>query len=122
MKTERNELLNGLEGLYSKGYTYLVKIYAVDYVKTLEAVYVVRNMEEAKEERLEVELDPSDAWVPSAMRVYKAADWYEREMQEMFAITIKGRQAERLLLEKWNGSGAPLRKNFAWSEPYEKMK
>ncbi len=121
MKTERKELLDSLRGLYSKGYTYLVKIYAIDYVKTLNAIYVVRNLEEMKEEALEVELDPADAWVPSVMRIYKAADWYEREMQEMFAIVIRDRDAERLLLEKWNGTAAPLRKNFAWSEPYEKM-
>jgi NADH:ubiquinone oxidoreductase subunit C len=38
----------------------------------------------------------------------------------MFAIEIKGREMERLLLEKWNGKAAPLRKNFAWNEPYEK--
>ncbi len=121
MKIERKELAQMLEQLYSQGYTYLVKIYSIDYVKTLNVRYMVRNIDEAKEETLELELDPSDAWVPSVMHVYKAADWYEREMQEMFAITIRGRNAERLLLEKWNGTAAPLRKNFAWSQPYEKM-
>lgn len=121
MKIERGELAQRLEELYGDGYAYLVKITAIDYVKTLNVRYVVRNLDEDKEELLEVELDPADAWVPSIMRTYAAADWYEREMQEMFAIKIRGRNAERLLLEKWNGILAPLRKNFAWSEPYEKI-
>ena len=49
--------------------------------------------------------------------VYKAADWYEREMSEMFGIKIKGRRVKRLLLEKWNGSDFPLRKSFVWGDP-----
>ena len=48
--------------------------------------------------------------------VYKAADWHERELSEMFGIEIKGRKVKRLLLEKWNGVDAPLRKSFAWGD------
>src|SRR5271157_4358393 len=101
------------------GFSYLVKVTAVDYVKYLEVVYFVRNIGEGKDETVEVEIDPADAWIPTVMGVYRAADWYERELHEMFGIDIKGRRAGRLLLEKWNGRAAPLRKNFAWGEPYE---
>ncbi len=120
MKIDREQLLAELSGRKKTGYSYLVKITAVDYVKYMEAVYVIRNMDEGKDETLEVDFDPGDAWVPSVMKIYKAADWYEREMGEMFGIEIKNRDADRLLLEKWNGSAAPLRKNFAWGEPYDK--
>ena len=34
----------------------------------------------------------------------------------MFGIEIKGRKAKRLLLEKWNGVDAPLRKSFVWGD------
>lgn len=119
MKTERGGLLEKIRGLRSQGYSYLVKITAVDYEKYLEVVYMLRNMEQNKDETLEVDVDPSDAWVPTVMHEFEAADWYEREMFEMFGIQIKGRQAERLLLEKWNGKPAPLRKNFVWDAPYE---
>jgi NADH-quinone oxidoreductase subunit C len=119
LKIDRKDIAKMAEELKTKGYSYLVKITAVDYEKTLEVIYIFRDMRGNKEETLEVELDPADAWVPTLIGEFGAADWYEREMSEMFGIEIKGRNAERLLLEKWNGKAAPLRKNFTWSAPYE---
>ena len=119
MKVERQDLMGALEGTKKNGYAYLVKITAVDYEKYLEVLYMLRNLAENKDETVSVELASGDAWVPSVMHLYKAADWYEREMYEMFGIEIRSRKAERLLLEKWNGKAAPLRKNFAWDAPYE---
>jgi len=119
LKIDRKDIAKMAEELKTKGYSYLVKITAVDYEKTLEVIYIFRDMRGNKEETLEVELDPADAWVPTLIGEFGAADWYEREMSEMFGIEIKGRNAERLLLEKWNGKAAPLRKNFTWNAPYE---
>ncbi len=119
LKIERNELVEKIRDLKTQGYSYLVKITAVDYEKYLNVLYIVRDMKKNKDEVIEVEIDPADAWVPSVINVYKAADWYEREMFEMFGIQITGRVVERLLLEKWNGKAAPLRKNFTWNAPYE---
>jgi NADH-quinone oxidoreductase subunit C len=120
LRIEREQLVNSLSGMRDAGYSYLVKITAVDYEKLVEVIYIVRNLDTGNDEVFEVDLDPSDAWVPTVIGVYKAADWYERELYEMFGVEIKGRYADRLLLEKWNGKGAPLRKNFIWSAPYEK--
>jgi NADH-quinone oxidoreductase subunit C len=121
LKIERQDLIAKLKEMKKNGYDYLVKITAVDYEKYLNVVYFIRDLEEKKnDETVEVEIDPSDAWLPSVIGLYKAADWYEREIYEMFGIEIKNRYIERLLLEKWNGKLAPLRKNFAWGEEYEK--
>lgn len=119
MKIDREQLTTTLAEMKKRGYSYLVKITAVDYEKYLEVVYLIRNIENSKDESLEVDVDPADAWVLSVMSLYKAADWYERELHEMFGIEIKNRHTERLLLEKWNGTAAPLRKNFTWNAPYE---
>ncbi len=119
MKIERSELGKKAGELKAQGYSYLVKITAVDYEKYIEVVYMLRNLSENRDETLEVDVDPADAWVPTVIREFPAADWYEREMFEMFGIEIKGREARRLLLEKWNGKPAPLRKNFVWNAPYE---
>jgi NADH-quinone oxidoreductase subunit C len=119
MKIEREDLLVKLREMKTGGFSYLVKVTAVDYVTYLEVVYILRNLESGNEEMIEIDIDPADAWVSSITGIYKAADWYEREMYEMFGIEIKNRHVKRLLLEKWNGKPAPLRKNFIWSEPYE---
>ncbi len=119
MKIDRKDLTQRAKELRAQGYSYLVKITAVDYEKYLEVVYLLRDLEHNKDESVEVEIDPADAWVPTLIDAFPAADWYERELFEMFGIQIKGRHAERLLLEKWNGKAAPLRKNFVWDAPYE---
>ncbi len=118
MKVEREQLQAKISTMKHHGYDYLVKITAVDYGDHLDAIYILRNIIEKKDEILEVTISPTDAWVPTIMDIHKAADWYEREMYEMFGITIKGRNAQRLLLEKWDGIDPPLRKSFQWGEQY----
>ncbi len=120
MKVERKDLLDELGTLKRGGLSYLVKITAVDYKDRISIVYTVRDPASGKDEVVEVDVAPTDAWVPSAAGIYRAADWYERELAEMFGIEVKGRRVGRLLLEKWNGKPAPLRKNFAWGGAYER--
>jgi len=119
LKIERDDLLKQIGDMKRAGFSYLVKITAVDYVDRICVIYMLRNLSSGKEESIEVDVDPYDSWVPSIIGIYKAADWHEREMREMFGIDIRNRQIGRLLLEKWNGKLAPLRKNFLWGEPYE---
>ncbi|VVB77488.1 NADH-quinone oxidoreductase subunit C/D [uncultured archaeon] len=120
MKIDREDLLGKMGEKKKEGFSYLVKITAVDYDKHIEVIYFLRDMARSKDDSIEVEIAPSDAWVPTVTQIYRSADWYEREMAEMFGIEIKNRNARRLLLEKWNGKPSPLRKNFGWGEPYER--
>jgi len=106
----------------TKGYDYLKKITAVDYNDHLEVVYIMYSMSERKNEVVKVKLSTVNPKIDTVMSLFKAADWYERELSEMFGIKINGRKTRRLLLEKWNGSEAPLRKSFAWGSPnYKKL-
>lgn len=121
MKVERAALLHNVEQMKNAGFDYLVKITAVDYVDHVDALYFIRNTDRNIDETVEVTLDPADLWLDTIMHHYPAADWYERELQEMFGIIVRGRKNPRLLLEKWDGKGYPLRKNFTWNAPYEKV-
>jgi NADH-quinone oxidoreductase subunit C len=106
----------------SAGYDYLKKITAVDYVTHLEVVYIIYNTTTHAQEVVKAKLPAERPSIDTAIGVYRAADWYEREMSEMFGIKIKGRAAKRLLLEEWNGVGAPLKKDFTWGkEDYDKV-
>ncbi len=119
MKIERNELVEKLEELKSNGFSYLAKITAVDYIDYLEVVYFLEDVDRYKNEIVKVDIPANDAWVPTIIQIYPAADWYEREMAEMFGIEIRGREVKRFLLEKWDGKQPPLRKNFVWGGKYE---
>ena len=106
----------------SKGYDYLKKITAVDYVDYLEVVYILYDISSRKEEIITAKLPAKNPQLDTAVSVYASADWYERELAEMFGIKIRGRKVERLLLEKWNGEEFPLRKSFAWgSKDYKRQ-
>ncbi len=121
LKIKREELLQKIGEMKASGYSYLVKITAVDYVDHLTALYFIRDIDKNKEETLEIDLVPTDLWLPTIIKEHTSADWYEREMSEMFDIKIKGRKAGRLLLERWDGTQGPLRKGFAWGEDYKSM-
>ena len=115
-------LAKTLEGLKSDGYDYLKKITAVDYGTHLEVLYILYNTLTHKHEIVKVGLPSDKPAISTVVEVYKAADWYERELSEMFGITIRGRKAKRLLLEEWNGAEAPLRKSFVWGkDDYKKV-
>ncbi len=105
----------------AKGFDYLKKITAVDYNTYLEVVYILYDLSTRKEEIVKVKLDTQNPEIDTIIHIFKAADWYEREMAEMFGIRIKGRDAPRLLLEEWNGVDPPLRKTFIWGKDYKKI-
>ena len=118
MKSDSKSILQDLGKKKAEGFDYLVKITAVDYTDHIDAIYVVRNMDASKDEIIEVTLPAKDPSLPTAINIHPSADWYERELSEMFGITIKGRITPRLLLEKWDGADPPLRKSFAWDAQY----
>ena len=117
METQNEALVKTLEGMKARGYSYLKKITAVDCSDHLEVLYILYSIWDKQNEVVRVRLDPTDPSVESVMGLYKAADWYEREMSEMFGIRITGRETKRLLLEKWEGADPPLRKGFTWGNP-----
>jgi NADH-quinone oxidoreductase subunit C len=100
-----------------EGYSYLKKITAVDYGDSLWVLYFIYNPASHANEIVKVVIGSAKPYINTVIGVYGAADWHERELAEMFGIEIKGRKAKRLLLEKWNGADAPLRKSFAWGDP-----
>jgi NADH-quinone oxidoreductase subunit C len=121
LEIQSEALARTLEGLKSDGYDYLKKITAVDYGTHLEVLYILCNTYTHAHEIVKVGLPPEKPAIDTVIEIYKAADWYERELSEMFGISIKGRKVKRLLLEEWNGTEAPLRKSFVWGKDYKKV-
>ena len=53
--------------------------------------------------------------VPSAVGVYPAANWFEREAYDLFGILFEGHPDLRRLLTDYGFEGYPLRKDFPLS-------
>ncbi|KIY69676.1 NADH dehydrogenase [Cylindrobasidium torrendii FP15055 ss-10] len=53
--------------------------------------------------------------VPSAIEIYRGADWYEREAWDMYGIFFKDHPDLRRILTDYGFEGHPLRKDFPLS-------
>jgi NADH-quinone oxidoreductase subunit C len=64
-------------------------------------------------QRIRVKLETNEAEaVASAIPVYPAANWFEREAYDMYGILFSGHPDLRRLLTDYGFQGHPLRKDF----------
>ena len=92
----------------------LVDICGVDYpeeVERFEVVYHLLSMKLNQRIRLKVRTDELTP-VPSAIGVYPAAAWFERETWDMYGVLFADNGDLRRLLTDYGFEGHPLRKDF----------
>ena len=92
----------------------LVDITAVDYpgrAKRFDVVYHFLSMYQNQRIRLRVAAREEDM-VPSIVDIHPSANWFEREVFDMFGIIFAGHPDLRRLLTDYGFRGYPLRKDF----------
>jgi len=92
----------------------LIDITAVDYPgreKRFEVVYHLLSMDMNQRIRLKVQV-AEDAQMPSISTIHPSANWYEREVFDMFGIIFTGHPDLRRILTDYGFAGHPLRKDF----------
>jgi NADH-quinone oxidoreductase subunit C len=92
----------------------LVDITAVDYTgraKRFDVVYHFLSMYQNQRIRLRVSVREEDM-VPSLTDVHPSANWFEREVFDMFGILFSGHPDLRRILTDYGFRGFPLRKDF----------
>ncbi|MHA6263988.1 NADH-quinone oxidoreductase subunit C [Arenibacterium sp. CAU 1754] len=92
----------------------LVDITAVDYperAKRFDVVYHFLSMYQNQRVRLRVSIREDDM-VPSIVDVHPSANWFEREVYDMFGILFSGHPDLRRILTDYGFRGYPLRKDF----------
>lgn len=106
---------------HSVKFLQLTDITAVDYPqrsKRFEIVYHALNMHRNVRVRVKVSVADTIA-VPSLCRIYKAANWYEREVFDMFGIAFDQHpQLERILTD-YTFDAYPMRKDFPTEGRFE---
>lgn len=114
-----NESLATFKVLREKlGFDMLIDITAVDLLEyegarnRFEVVYCLLNTESGERLIVSMFLDEPDLEIDSVWPVWKAADWLERELYDMFGITSKGHPNMKRLLLPEEFSAFPLRKNY----------
>lgn len=92
----------------------LVDITGVDYpsrAKRFDVVYHFLSMYQNQRIRVKVEAREEDM-VPSIVGVHPSANWFEREVFDMFGLLFSGHPDLRRILTDYGFRGYPLRKDF----------
>jgi len=113
------EFLAVVELLHREGFQFLVDITAVDWPEReiegkavrFDVVYHWLNL--ASQERLRLKVTVSDGEaMPTLADRFKTADWFEREVFDLFGIRFDGHPNLERLLTWEDFPGHPLRKDF----------
>lgn len=92
----------------------LVDITAIDYPQRphrFDVVWHFLSMYQNQRIRVKVSIR-EDELVPSLVSIHPAANWFEREIFDMFGILFSGHPDLRRLLTDYGFRGHPLRKDF----------
>lgn len=95
-------------------FTTLIDITAVDWPareRRFEVVYHFLSMHLNQRIRVKAELR-EDQLIPSIVSEYPSADWYEREVFDMYGVLFSGHPDLRRILTDYGFRGHPLRKDF----------
>ncbi len=96
-------------------FKFLIDLTAVDWMgrePRFEVVYQLKSLSRNHRLRVKVPLPGDDAWVKSAVELWKSADWVERECFDMFGIDFKEHPDLRRILMYDSFVGHPLRKDY----------
>ena len=95
-------------------FTTLIDITAIDHparAARFDMVFHFLSMYKNHRIRLKVEVR-SDDMVPSIHAIHPSANWFEREVFDMFGILFSGHPDLRRILTDYGFRGHPLRKDF----------
>lgn len=89
---------------------------AVDYwpqeAPRFHVIYQLRNLDKLHLITLRVPLDGDAPHLDTLEKVYPNANWFERELWDMFGITFDGHSDPRRILMPHDWEGHPLRKDY----------
>ena len=115
VEVARESIVQACEALKEDGYTFLEDVTAVDWYPSeprFQIVYHFLSFSQKRRIRLIVRLDGDTPSVDSITPAWPAANFYEREIFDLFGVHFGGHPNLRRIMmpEDWNGH--PLRKDY----------
>ena len=124
IKIAPQDLVSAMDALYRNPSTYFDMLSCITGVDngveagTLEVIYNLYSIPFNRSLMLKVILKRDHAEVESVNSVWKAANWLEREVYDMFGINFKNHPDLRRILMPADWEGYPLRKDYVQQEEY----
>jgi len=97
------------------GFTFLADVTAVDWYPSeprFEVIYHLLSMQHKERLRLKVKLGGDDAHVESITGIWPSANFFEREVYDLFGVRFAGHPNLRRIMMPEDWEGHPLRKDY----------
>ncbi len=100
------------------GFDYLVDVAGIDYLNYPDAtdryavVYALTNTATGERVFVKAFANDPDPELPSAVPLWKGADWMEREVYDMYGVRFAGHPDLRRILMPGEFTAFPLRKDY----------
>ncbi len=123
-KDRLREILEFARNDPDHGFDLLMDVCGVDYLALgrkprFEVVYQLYSTAHNQRLRVKVPLAEDDLMVASMVDLWKSANWFEREIYDMFGIHFEGHPHLKRLLMFEGFEGHPLRKDYPISQRQE---
>ena len=111
----RENIIAACEALKQAGYNFFEDVTAVDWYPSeprFQITYSFLSMSLKERLRLIVRLDSDEAALDSITPVWPAANFYEREIFDLFGVHFSGHPNLRRIMMPEDWKGYPLRKDY----------
>jgi NADH-quinone oxidoreductase subunit C len=112
---DRANIIAAGKAVQQAGYNFLEDVTAVDWYPSeprFQVTYHILSHSLKERVRLIVRLDSNDAAVDSITPIWPSANFYEREIFDLFGIHIGGHPNLRRIMMPEDWEGHPLRKDY----------
>ncbi|MBI5177694.1 MAG: NADH-quinone oxidoreductase subunit C [Nitrospinae bacterium] len=112
------EVMRWLKEDPAMGFDFMMDLTAVDYLGKkprdlrFEVVYHLYSLKHNHRIRVKAPVGEDDASLDSIVSLWKAADWFEREVWDLYGIVFKGHPNLKRILLYEEFVGHPLRKDY----------
>jgi len=116
MKNPIADLLKFIRDDPKLDFNFLMDLTAVDYLNRkddrFEVVYHLYSLKHNGRLRVKVPVNEDDCRIDSVSALWKTANWYEREVWDLYGIKFNGHPDMRRILLYEEFKGHPLRKDY----------
>jgi NADH-quinone oxidoreductase subunit C len=103
-------------------FDYLTCLSGMDYGANLGVVYHLYSIKHKHKIVIKVLVTREDPTLPTVERVWRSADWHEREAYDMYGFNFEGHHNLIRILCPYDWEGYPLRKDYETPEYYHEMR
>lgn len=118
VKSNLKQILAFLKNENGPGFEVLMDLTGVDYLGPVNRTKIVYWLHNPKNyERIRVIMYVArEEPIPSVTDIWEGADWYERELYDLFGIQFEGHPDMKRILMPDDWVGHPLRRDYALTE------